>query len=624
MLLALNVLQTFLSGVPCTASTAVPLFVGTQCVLIFYIALLMCYQPMLHDESWKLPTKVGTIAVCSVAATLNFVAMLQYSECNGAPVDAADAETAAAVISALFIGSAVVVILLMFFAFTMMLIMGGDDLLSRSIRVFVVLSCWLTRCGITSCAACCCPNLLPPSDDEDETADAGVMGGDGGGDFVDGTVVSCDATGGAAGARGRKRASTTRGALVVDEVVPVFSPDGSIDLSSIDEISDVSGSRPVSVSSLASSSSASISPRRSVPPRGGRRSVRWSDETLGSSASRHSMDVLAAHAAAVRVRSSTPPSDLHPHSRRRAPTARGGGGGGRNRRRRPVSVRLNLGFANLAAELGEAAAHKERKPKNFAPKKHNKKHIRRVSTQRVFAELETALSAKKGRVGREGSRRNSKRGSSDYSAAAADAFQPQTDRGGYATPPASMAAEWAAALQGTTLASTSGGDGGGGKQPAASGKWIPGSPPLPKPALFGDGRLDALVSLDLSSAEFSEGTPIGDVTPSRKTLKNIVKEQSAKLSKSLSLRDILSAPTTPRAVVGGGGAQVHQPASAFDAFTAEMANLDTSVETPRTPTPRTPGGRLKSRNPSFIKDGVGTPRDTDRSFTRGIGRAMEL
>ena len=624
MLLALNVLQTFLSGVPCSASTAVPLFVGTQCVLIFYIALLMCYQPMLHDESWKLPTKVGTIAVCSVAATLNFVATLQYSECDGAAVDAADAETAAAIISTLFIGSAVVVVLLMFSAFTMMLIMGGDDLLSRSIRVFVVLSCWLTRCSISSCATCCCPSLLPPSDDDEEAVDAEVAGRGGGGDFADGTGVSC-AAGEAAGVRGRERASTTGEALVVDEIVPVFAPDGSIDLSSIDEISGASSSRPVSASSIASSSSASISLRRSVSPR---RSVRWSDETVGSSVSRHSMDIPAAGADG-QVRSSTPPSDLHRHARGRPPPTRGGGGGGGNRRRRPVSVRLNLGFANLAAELEEAAAHKERKTKKLAPKKHNKKHLRRVSTQRAFEELETALSAKKG------SWRDSKRASGDCGAVTAGA-------GGYATPPASMAAEWAAALQGTALRGVSGGGGGGGKQPATSGEWIPGSPPLPKPALFGDGPLDALTPLDLSATEYSEGTPVGGVAPSspwgsarsrsprvqqercgespsrrHKSLKKIVKEQSAKLSKSLSFRDILSAPT-PRMV------QVQQPTSAFDAFTAEMANLDTSGETPRTPTPRTPGGRLESRNPSFVKDGVGTPRDTHLTSTRGIGRAMEL
>jgi hypothetical protein len=59
VLLLLNTLQVFLTGLPAHALFAFALFGGTIIVLFLYFVLLLWFRPMLHDESWKLPTKVS-------------------------------------------------------------------------------------------------------------------------------------------------------------------------------------------------------------------------------------------------------------------------------------------------------------------------------------------------------------------------------------------------------------------------------------------------------------------------------------------------------------------------------------------------------------------------------------
>ena len=59
VLLLLNSLQIFLTGLPAHAFYAFALFGGTIIILFLYFVVLLWFRPMLHDESWKLPTKVS-------------------------------------------------------------------------------------------------------------------------------------------------------------------------------------------------------------------------------------------------------------------------------------------------------------------------------------------------------------------------------------------------------------------------------------------------------------------------------------------------------------------------------------------------------------------------------------
>ena len=87
VLLALNTLQTFLSGLPAHALYALPLYGSTMLVLVLYFVVLIWFRPMLHDESWKLPTKLGAVVVSAVGATLNLLATLNEPSFVGFAVD---------------------------------------------------------------------------------------------------------------------------------------------------------------------------------------------------------------------------------------------------------------------------------------------------------------------------------------------------------------------------------------------------------------------------------------------------------------------------------------------------------------------------------------------------------
>jgi hypothetical protein len=152
VLLALNTLQTFLSGLPAHALYALPLYGSTMLVLVLYFVVLIWFRPMLHDESWKLPTKLGAVVVSAVGATLNLLATLNEPSFVGFAVDPDHMEMAFSCMNAIFLIAALLLVLLMTTSFVMLLLFGGDDLIPRVSRVVCVVTRWL--CAITA-ASCC-------------------------------------------------------------------------------------------------------------------------------------------------------------------------------------------------------------------------------------------------------------------------------------------------------------------------------------------------------------------------------------------------------------------------------------------------------------------------------------
>ena len=527
VLFALNVLQTFLSGIPCSAWNAVPLFVGTQCILFFYIALLVLYQPMLHDESWKLPTKIGTITVCSVVATLNFVATLQHGSCVGAPVDAVAAAAGTTILSGVFIGSTIFFAILMFFAFVMMLILGGDDLISRSIRVFIVLICWCCRWCISGCFC--------TDDDDDDDDDSFVVG------EVDFVIPS-----------NRPRASTRFDGEVNDPVIDLYAADGSLDLSSgprssIDLSVASEGSRRWSVSSNASNVS--------IDSTGGPGSSGGSGSGSGGSGG----------------------SKGGPPLPRRKPR--------RERRVKMRSVRIKDAFTSLAADLSDAAARKRKEPllRKLQPKgrsssasdhatkqraesiPYSKKYLRRAETQHAFDEIESVLAADFAAAS-----------AADFAAAAAGrgrsrverrATQPPESSSSRSPPRSSSSSSRPRSRScspqrslGDAAAAAAAGGGGGGAGAEDDYDYLP--PPMTPPPL---GRLEPLQPLQRLSP--SQPIPIarGGGGQRRKSLTRILSEQSLKLTKSWRVKR-------------SDRNQTKLPSGAFAQFEQEMARFESTSD----------------------------------------------
>jgi hypothetical protein len=151
VLLALNTLQAFLSGVPPHAVYALPLFAGTQIILCVYFITLLWFRPMLHDESWKLPTKLGAIIVSSVGAALNLCATIREPSFVGFAVNDGVARSLFLAANVAFLGATCLLIIMMAASFILLLLFGGDDLLPRVGRVVCVLFAWV--CAVL-CSVC--------------------------------------------------------------------------------------------------------------------------------------------------------------------------------------------------------------------------------------------------------------------------------------------------------------------------------------------------------------------------------------------------------------------------------------------------------------------------------------
>ena len=150
VLFSLNTLQTFLSGLPARAVYALPLFTGTQLVLIVYFVMLAWFRPMIHDESWKLPTKLGAIIVSSVGATLNLLSTVDSKAFTGFAVDREFVHGAFVAANVAFLGATCLLIAMMLCAFVLLLLFGGDDLLPRVFRVICAFNRWICSqlCGL--------------------------------------------------------------------------------------------------------------------------------------------------------------------------------------------------------------------------------------------------------------------------------------------------------------------------------------------------------------------------------------------------------------------------------------------------------------------------------------------
>ena len=143
VLFLLNVLHIFLSGLPARAAYAFPLFFGTQLVLAIYFVVLLWFRPMLHDESWKLPTKLGAILVSAVGTTLNLLATVDEPSFTGFNVDRSSVHRAFIAANVAFLCATCLLIAMMLLAFVLLLLFGGDDMLPRICRVSCVLNRWL-------------------------------------------------------------------------------------------------------------------------------------------------------------------------------------------------------------------------------------------------------------------------------------------------------------------------------------------------------------------------------------------------------------------------------------------------------------------------------------------------